>query len=183
MVSPTPVSSNSSLHPSADLPFLLRRRRSCVFSVNSSFLRSSRSRYPAALRLSASLAQRNVEPSWLSQDLELKDDFNGWAVVESPAQEQKKGFCFFRCSIVINFHLIVTDGKLLLFLAAGLPKFVIGSIGASTVVLLAAIAHFSLSKKGQIYVQFLLFILCVICILVLARCVLLVVTLFPFYLG
>ncbi|CAB4295546.1 unnamed protein product [Prunus armeniaca] len=72
------------------------------------------------LHLSASLAQRNLELSWFPPDQTASNDYGGWAHVESPLQHKNPG----------------------------LPAFVIGGIGASLAAIVAAIAYFSLSRKG-----------------------------------
>ncbi|PQM34109.1 hypothetical protein Pyn_22316 [Prunus yedoensis var. nudiflora] len=72
------------------------------------------------LHLSASLAQRNLELSWFPPDQTASNDYGGWAHVESPLQHKNPG----------------------------LPTFVIGGIGASLAAIVAAIAYFSLSRKG-----------------------------------
>ncbi|XP_021803185.1 uncharacterized protein LOC110747297 [Prunus avium] len=72
------------------------------------------------LHLSASLAQRNLELSWFPPDQTASNDYGGWAHVESPLQHKNPG----------------------------LPTIVIGGIGASLAAIVAAIAYFSLSRKG-----------------------------------
>ncbi|XP_030448995.2 uncharacterized protein LOC115671526 [Syzygium oleosum] len=83
-------------------------------------LRCSRRR--PLLRLSASLAERSsLGLSWADDDCASSDsDFNGWAVVESQPPRKRKG----------------------------LPKYVIGAAGTSLAVLVAVIAHYSLSGNG-----------------------------------
>ncbi|GAB4828923.1 hypothetical protein Ancab_018584 [Ancistrocladus abbreviatus] len=75
------------------------------------------------VRFSATIAQsqKSFEVSWLFPDQTVRDDdFGGWAIVDTPIPKKKKGF----------------------------PTFWILGIGTSFAVLLAAIAHFSLAKKG-----------------------------------
>ncbi|KAL3731510.1 hypothetical protein ACJRO7_028399 [Eucalyptus globulus] len=73
------------------------------------------------LRLSASLAERSLDPSWADEDCATSDsDFNGWGVVESRPHRARKG----------------------------LPTYVVGAVGTSLAVLLAVIAHYSLSRNG-----------------------------------
>ncbi|XP_059454682.1 uncharacterized protein LOC132184908 [Corylus avellana] len=70
--------------------------------------------------LYASLAESNLELSWSSPDQNANHEYGGWAIVDSPLHKKK----------------------------TGLPIFVIGGIGASLAILLAAISHFSLSRRG-----------------------------------
>ncbi|CAN6727620.1 unnamed protein product [Malus baccata var. baccata] len=72
------------------------------------------------LSLSASLAQRNLDISWFSSDQSDDGDYGGWEIVDSPLPRR----------------------------SPGLPKIVIVGIGASLAVIVAAIAHFSRSKRG-----------------------------------
>ncbi|XP_062160060.1 uncharacterized protein LOC133867343 [Alnus glutinosa] len=70
--------------------------------------------------LYASVAESNLELSWSSPDQNANHEYGGWAIVDSPVHKKK----------------------------TGLPTFVIGGIGASLAILLAAISHFSLSRRG-----------------------------------
>ncbi|KAI6676986.1 hypothetical protein NL676_037782 [Syzygium grande] len=83
-------------------------------------LRCSRRR--PLLRLSASLAERSsLGLSWADDDCASSDsDFNGWAVVESQPLRKRKG----------------------------LPKYVVGAAGTSLALLVAVVAHYSLSGNG-----------------------------------
>lgn len=71
--------------------------------------------------LGASFADRNLDLSW--SDTGGPQDYNGWAIVESPSQKKPKG----------------------------LPTFVLVGVGTSVVALLAAISCFSLSRKGFVF--------------------------------
>ncbi|PSR84917.1 Myosin-4 like [Actinidia chinensis var. chinensis] len=112
--------SSSSLFVPTSTGLLLRR---CNFSLlNSSppILVTRRSTSPK-FRLSSSLAEKSIEFSWFSSEKSAVDDYGGWAIVEAPTLKKKK---------------------------EGLPPFLLVGIGTSIVALLAAIAHFSLSRKG-----------------------------------
>ncbi|XP_031401749.1 uncharacterized protein LOC116211483 [Punica granatum] len=99
----------------------VRRRGVPVFLRRQySLLSTLRFSRPGLLRAYASLAGQGPELSWGSAD--SNSEFNGWAVVEYPVVQKR--------------------GK------KGLPKFVVGGIGASVAVLLAAIAQLSLSRQG-----------------------------------
>ncbi|KAK4608742.1 hypothetical protein RGQ29_002224 [Quercus rubra] len=75
------------------------------------------------LHFHASLAQTDLELSWASPDQNSTTDYGGWAVIESPIPYKKKS-------------------------KTGLPTLVIGGIVASLAILVAAIAHFSLPRRG-----------------------------------
>ncbi|KAK9934832.1 hypothetical protein M0R45_021961 [Rubus argutus] len=72
------------------------------------------------LRLSASLAQQSLDLSWFPPDPAANDNYGGWAHVDSPIHRKNQG----------------------------LPTLVIRGIGASVAVAVAAIAYFTLSRKG-----------------------------------
>ncbi|KAM1429932.1 hypothetical protein ACFX2I_046069 [Malus domestica] len=72
------------------------------------------------LRLSASLAQRNLDISWFPSDQSDDGDYGGWEMVDYSLPRR----------------------------SPRLPKIVIVGIGASLAVIVAAIAHFSRSKRG-----------------------------------
>ncbi|KAL5553522.1 hypothetical protein UlMin_040923 [Ulmus minor] len=111
--------SSSSLFLQTRTPSLLRRRFLSIFISSKPF--PSNPRYGSSrLRLFASIAERDVELSWLSPDKNANTDYGGWAVSESPVRTNKRG----------------------------LPIFMIGGVGASMAALFAAIAYFSLSRKG-----------------------------------
>ncbi|XP_057961655.1 uncharacterized protein LOC131153395 isoform X2 [Malania oleifera] len=74
------------------------------------------------LRLAASVAERNLGFSWFAPDNRGNDDCGGWAIVESPVEKK--------------------TGK------KRLPTFVFGVIGISVTALIAAMAHFSMTRKG-----------------------------------
>ncbi|XP_057485945.1 uncharacterized protein LOC130772243 isoform X2 [Actinidia eriantha] len=112
--------SPSSLFVPTSTGLLLRR---CNFSLlNSSppILITRRSTSPK-FRLSSSLSEKSLEFSWFSSEKPAVDDYGGWAIVEASTLKKKK---------------------------EGLPPFLLVGIGTSIVALLAAIAHFSLSRKG-----------------------------------
>ncbi|KAM2679665.1 hypothetical protein EV2_011553 [Malus domestica] len=96
--------------------FLLIRRRTLSPTLILLKPKSTRPR----LRLSASLAQRNLDISWFPSDQSDDGDYGGWEIVDSPLPRR----------------------------SPGLPKIVIVGIGASLAVIVAAIAHFSRSKRG-----------------------------------
>ncbi|KAM1744350.1 hypothetical protein ACFX11_011247 [Malus domestica] len=96
--------------------FLLIRRRTLSPTLILLKPKSARPR----LRLSASLAQRNLDISWFPLDQSDDGDYGGWEIVDSPLPRR----------------------------SPGLPKIVIVGIGASLAVIVAAIAHFSRSKRG-----------------------------------
>ncbi|XP_050117079.1 uncharacterized protein LOC126594864 isoform X2 [Malus sylvestris] len=98
--------------------FLLIRRRTLSPTLILLKPKSTRPR----LRLSASLAQRNLDISWFPSDQSDDGDFGGWEIVDSPLPRR----------------------------SPGLPKIVIVGIGASLAVIVAAIAHFSRSKRGAL---------------------------------
>ncbi|KAJ4710592.1 S-layer domain containing protein [Melia azedarach] len=110
---------NSSTTTSASPSFLLLRRRTNNFSVftSPSYLRP---KHFKLLRLSASLSQL----TWLAPHHNNNDeDYNGWAIVESPPLQAKA--------------------------KKGLPVVVIGGVVCSSLaLLLAAIAYISVSRKG-----------------------------------
>ncbi|XP_058194494.1 uncharacterized protein LOC131311170 isoform X2 [Rhododendron vialii] len=73
-------------------------------------------------RLPPSVAVSNVDVSWFSPEPAAIDDYGGWAIVETPALKKKN--------------------------KKGLSPFLLVGIGSSIAALLAAIAHFSLSRRG-----------------------------------
>ncbi|XP_039173796.1 uncharacterized protein LOC120296181 [Eucalyptus grandis] len=77
---------------------------------------------PSEAAPSLGVARREEpRPSWADEDCATSDsDFNGWAVVESRPHRARKG----------------------------LPTYVVGAVGTSLAVLLAVIAHYSLSRNG-----------------------------------
>lgn len=60
--------------------------------------------------------------SWFSPEPATVEDYGGWAIVETPAPKKKN--------------------------KKGLSPFLLVGIGSSTAALLAAITHFSLSRRG-----------------------------------
>lgn len=75
-------------------------------------------------RLSASAADKDLEVSWFSPETTAVDDYyGGWAIFENPAAMKKKK-------------------------KKGLSPFLLVGIGSSVAALLAAIAYFSLSRRG-----------------------------------
>ncbi|KAJ9163397.1 hypothetical protein P3X46_023069 [Hevea brasiliensis] len=80
-----------------------------------------RSNNPRIIRLSASVADSHLDLSWFSPGHSSNDDgYNGWAVVEAPPRSCKK---------------------------KGFPTILLGG-GTCVAALVAAIAYFSLSRKG-----------------------------------
>ncbi|CAI9096301.1 OLC1v1032405C1 [Oldenlandia corymbosa var. corymbosa] len=75
--------------------------------------------HPGNLRISASIAKKDQGISWVSTELKGPDDYNGWAVVETPTQLKKRR----------------KEGAIVMI-----------CIGATA--LLGVIAFFSLSRKG-----------------------------------
>ncbi|XP_059648625.1 uncharacterized protein LOC132294692 [Cornus florida] len=114
------VSPPSSLFLPNNTHFLYHRGNVSVPNSSHSILISVRSRNPKS-SLSASVAEKNLEVSWFSTERSTVDDYGGWAIVEAPIQNKKK---------------------------KGLPLFLLVGIGTSIAVLLATIAHFSLSRRG-----------------------------------
>uniref|UniRef100_A0A2P2K8Z1 SLH domain-containing protein n=1 Tax=Rhizophora mucronata TaxID=61149 RepID=A0A2P2K8Z1_RHIMU len=116
------------LRRTAAIPCLIRRRNFSIFTIPNTILRSNTN--PRLPGRPASLSNTHLSLSWFSPpqppavaSADDDDDYNGWAVVEAPPpyrQPKKKG----------------------------LPPFVIGVIGTLAVPVLAAVAYFSLSKKG-----------------------------------
>ncbi|XP_048318659.2 uncharacterized protein LOC107429578 isoform X1 [Ziziphus jujuba] len=117
------ASPSSSLFITTYTPTILRRRTLSIFISSHPFLRAHHSHRFASpgLRLSASLAERNLQLSWFSPDHNATDDFGGWAISDFPPVHHRK---------------------------RGLPIILISGLGTSVAVLLAAIAYFSLSRKG-----------------------------------
>ncbi|XP_048134692.1 uncharacterized protein LOC115750615 isoform X3 [Rhodamnia argentea] len=116
--SATLVTPSDHLFSFSDARSLSLCRRFPIF-VRLGNLRCSRHR---PLRLSASLAERrSLDLSWADSDCASSDsDFNGWAAVESQPQRKRKG----------------------------VPTYAIGAVGTSLTVLVAVIAHYSLSRNG-----------------------------------
>ncbi|KAK6280725.1 hypothetical protein POUND7_014550 [Theobroma cacao] len=129
MGSSTASSLSLFISPDTESPSFLRRprRRGSNLSFLTSptaFLCYPRSSNSRTLRLSASLLHSNVDLSWSPPDPNsLPNDYGGWAVVQAPPNRstKKKGFS---------------------------SVFVGGLIGSSAAVAIAAIAYFSLSRKG-----------------------------------
>ncbi|KAM6548187.1 hypothetical protein CsatB_019863 [Cannabis sativa] len=97
----------------------LRRRSVSIFISSKPF--PSNPRFASfGVRLSASIIESNLQLSWVSPDPNPNNDYGGWAISESPVSSKKRG----------------------------LPIFVVGSVGASLAVLVAAIAYFSITRKG-----------------------------------
>lgn len=143
------------LAPSSDGRSLAPCRRFPIV-VRLGSLRCSRRR--PLLRLSASLAERSsLGLSWADDDCASSDsDFNGWAVVESQPPRKRKGvflrgFLVRRSFFFLWFELA---WWLFFFRCAGLPKYVIGAAGTSLAVLVAVVAHYSLSGNGNFGVLF-----------------------------
>ncbi|GFZ00318.1 hypothetical protein Acr_13g0017170 [Actinidia rufa] len=113
--------SPSSLFLPASTGLLLRRCNFSLLHSSPPILITRRSTNPK-FRLSSSLAEKNLDLSWFISEKSVVDDYGGWAIVEAPALKKKK--------------------------KKGLPPFLLVGIGTSIVGLLAAIAHFSLSRKG-----------------------------------
>uniref|UniRef100_A0A2N9J883 SLH domain-containing protein n=1 Tax=Fagus sylvatica TaxID=28930 RepID=A0A2N9J883_FAGSY len=116
-------SSSSLLLPTHNTSLLLLRRRIGPILRNprpTITIPNPRPRF----HVHASLAQRDFELSWSIPDKNSTTEYGGWAIVDSPIR-----------------HNINKKKK-------GLPIFVIGVIGTSLAVLVAAIAHFSLSRRG-----------------------------------
>ncbi|XP_044491120.1 uncharacterized protein LOC123215118 isoform X2 [Mangifera indica] len=110
-------SSNTNIISPSFFP-LQRLRHHCPIFSSPSYLRP-RTRNSKLVHLSASLSHL----SWLSPHQSGSNDYNGWAIVESPPENnnKKKGF----------------------------STFVIGvTVGSSFALLLAAISYFSLSRTG-----------------------------------
>ncbi|KAK3015610.1 hypothetical protein RJ639_005838 [Escallonia herrerae] len=62
--------------------------------------------------LCASIAERNLELSWLHPARPDADDCNGWAVVEAPKQNKKKGFVFrFRSPLQALHGILMPSGS------------------------------------------------------------------------
>ncbi|KAF3432576.1 hypothetical protein FNV43_RR27316 [Rhamnella rubrinervis] len=118
-MSTTAASTTSLFIPAYTTPSLTRRRCISIFISSRPFPRNPRFASPG-LRFCASLAEQNLQVSWFSPDQNVKDDFGGWAFVDSPVHDKKRG----------------------------LPIFFIGGIGTSLTVLVAAIAYFLFSRKG-----------------------------------
>ncbi|KAL6969795.1 hypothetical protein U1Q18_029508 [Sarracenia purpurea var. burkii] len=114
----------SSMSPSSlALPTITRipfRRCNYLFLSSSHPIPINRRAVNPKSCLSASVAERNLEISWFSPEQIAVDDYGGWAIVEAPTLKKKNG----------------------------LPPFLLVGIGASVAALLAAIAHFSLSRRG-----------------------------------
>lgn len=98
--------------------------RPCNFSFQNSphpILITRRSINPRSC-LSAPIASSSLQLSWFAPDLSSTDEYGGWAIVESPIQSKNKG----------------------------LPTFLLVGIGTSITALLAAIAYFSLFRRGLV---------------------------------
>ncbi|KAK9188496.1 hypothetical protein WN944_019899 [Citrus x changshan-huyou] len=109
---------SSSTSTATTPPFLLVRRRIDNLSPTS-HLRPRNSKLLGRLSVSASLSHL----TWLSPQLIDNNDYNGWAIVQSPPPPTKT--------------------------KKGLPLVVIGGVVGSTLALvLAAISYFSFSRKG-----------------------------------
>ncbi|XP_058194495.1 uncharacterized protein LOC131311170 isoform X3 [Rhododendron vialii] len=78
-------------------------------------------------RLPPSVAVSNVDVSWFSPEPAAIDDYGGWAIVETPALKKKN--------------------------KKGLSPFLLVGIGSSIAALLAAIAHFSLSRREANHIK------------------------------
>ncbi|XWS69823.1 hypothetical protein CRYUN_Cryun04dG0211500 [Craigia yunnanensis] len=120
------AASPSSLFISPETPSFLPRRSSNLsfFTSPTTFLCYPRSSNSRILRLSASLLHSNVDLSWFPPEPKsLPNDYGGWAVVQAPPtpNTNKKGFS---CIILKVF------------------------IGSSVAVAIAAVAYFSLYRKG-----------------------------------
>ncbi|CAL1392864.1 unnamed protein product [Linum trigynum] len=128
------MSSSSATGPPSSLflrpsgaPSLSPHRNAVIPSSSDSFVRC---RNPRLLRLSASVADGQLDLSWFiptpnppTPDGRSSDDFNGWAVVEAPASPNKR--------------------------KKGLPRVVIGGIGVCVAAAaVAAAAYFSFSRNG-----------------------------------
>ncbi|KAH9772018.1 SLH domain-containing protein [Citrus sinensis] len=112
------MSSSTSTATATTPPFLLVRRRIDNLSPTS-HLRPRNSKLLGRLSVSASLSHL----TWLSPQLIDNNDYNGWAIVQSPPPPTKT--------------------------KKGLPLVVIGGVVGSTLALvLAAISYFSFSRKG-----------------------------------
>ncbi|KMT08448.1 hypothetical protein BVRB_6g141250 [Beta vulgaris subsp. vulgaris] len=72
------------------------------------------------LRISSAIADKTSQLSWVSSDDSATDDFGGWELPQPPTSPHKKGFA----------------------------TFLVVGIGTSIAVLVAALAHFGLSKNG-----------------------------------
>ncbi|KAL9420441.1 hypothetical protein AB3S75_038088 [Citrus x aurantiifolia] len=109
---------SSSTFTATTPPFLLVRRRIDNLSPTS-HLRPRNSKLLGRLSVSASLSHL----TWLSPQRIDNNDYNGWAIVQSPAPPTKT--------------------------KKGLPLVVIGGVvGSSLALVLAAISYFSFSRKG-----------------------------------
>ncbi|KAF7808938.1 uncharacterized protein G2W53_035681 [Senna tora] len=114
------TSSPSFLFLPTKTPSLLQSTNNPGFNPPRPFLCYLRPTIPRR-HISASIAEKNYGLSWVSPNQNPSDDFGGWAFVEYPVPpKRKKAF----------------------------PSYVIVGIGTSLVVLVAAIASFSLSRKG-----------------------------------
>ncbi|GLT73106.1 hypothetical protein SLA2020_449870 [Shorea laevis] len=116
-------SASPSLFVATEVSSFIPRRRSnlSAFTSSTSFLCIPRSTSPRILRLSASVANGNLDLSWFPPDPNsVPGNYAGWAVFEAPQQKKKKG----------------------------LSAIVIGGIGTSVAIVLATVAYFSLCKGG-----------------------------------
>ncbi|CAL5350067.1 unnamed protein product [Camellia sinensis] len=98
--------------------------RPCNFSFQNSphpIFITRRSIHPRSC-LSAPIASSSLQLSWFAPDLSSTDEYGGWAIVESPIQSKNKGW----------------------------PTFLVVGIGTSITALLAAIAYFSLFRRGLV---------------------------------
>ncbi|XP_021754831.1 uncharacterized protein LOC110720134 [Chenopodium quinoa] len=96
-----------------------RRHHHLPFTSPITFL-SHHSLSKPTLRLSSAIVDNSSNVSWVLPDDAGTDDFGGWAVSEPLIPHKKKGF----------------------------PTFLVAGVGTSIAVLVAALAHFSLSKNG-----------------------------------
>ncbi|KAG6601326.1 hypothetical protein SDJN03_06559, partial [Cucurbita argyrosperma subsp. sororia] len=121
MCSSSSFASTFSLFP-AKSPSI-SRRRNVIPPYSHLFLahlRPTNSKF----RIAASITERDLElSSWLNPDHPINDGYGGWIFLNSPTSDAK------------------TERR-------GVPRFVIGVVGTSLVVLFAAISHISLSRRG-----------------------------------
>ncbi|PON87030.1 S-layer domain containing protein [Trema orientale] len=109
----------SSLFLPTHNPSRLRRSSVPIFISSKPF--SSNPRFAnSGVRLFASIAEPSLQLSWVTPDPNPNNDYGGWAFSDSPVSQKKRG----------------------------LPIFVIGGVGASVALVVAAIAYFSITRKG-----------------------------------
>lgn len=118
--SASPLSLFVTAETSSSIPH--RSKTLTVFNSANPFLFMPRSAKPRILRLSAALANGNLDISWLPPDPN-SDNYGGWAVVEAPQRKKKR-----KKDKGLHLSPIV--------------------IGSSVAALLAAMACFSLYRKG-----------------------------------